>query len=101
MASYLAYLSVREHHIVNFPKGQKWQVVKLATLYHLSTLPKISSSGTRGGVMDTYCLKCRTKRDIRNPAQRTLRNGLPVTQGICSVCGARVSRLGWEKNKGS
>ena len=28
MASYLAYLSVREHHIFNLPNGQNWKAVR-------------------------------------------------------------------------
>ena len=44
--------------------------------------------------MEAYCLKCRTKREIRNPLQVTLKNGRPATQGTCSVCGTKVSRIG-------
>ena len=44
--------------------------------------------------MDAYCLKCRTKREIHNPAQVTLKNGPRATQGTCTVCGTKVSRIG-------
>ena len=44
--------------------------------------------------MDAYCLKCRTKREIRNPTQVTLKNGRPATQGSCPVCGTKVFRIG-------
>lgn len=41
-----------------------------------------------------YCVKCRSSRDIRNPAQITLKNGRPATQGTCPVCGTKVFRIG-------
>ena len=44
--------------------------------------------------MDAYCLKCRTKREIRNPKQITLKNGKLATQGTCPVCETKVFRIG-------
>ena len=44
--------------------------------------------------MDAYCMKCRAKREIRNPAQVTFKNGRPATGGTCPVCGTKVFRLG-------
>jgi len=41
-----------------------------------------------------YCMKCRKKVEIRNPRQITLKNGRPATQGVCSVCGTKVFRIG-------
>ena len=43
---------------------------------------------------DAYCFKCRTKREIRNATQVTLKNGRPATQGVCPVCGTKVYRIG-------
>ncbi|HEU4758730.1 MAG TPA: DUF5679 domain-containing protein [Dehalococcoidia bacterium] len=44
--------------------------------------------------MQAYCLKCRTKRDMRNPQPVTLKNGRPATQGTCPVCGTKMYRIG-------
>jgi len=44
--------------------------------------------------MQAYCLKCRTKREMRNPQQVTLKNGRPATQGTCPVCGTKMYRIG-------
>jgi len=41
-----------------------------------------------------YCMKCRKKVEIRNPRQIILKNGRPATQGVCSVCGTKVFRIG-------
>ncbi|MFH1663151.1 MAG: DUF5679 domain-containing protein [Chloroflexota bacterium] len=45
-------------------------------------------------MLEAYCLKCRTKRDIKNPQRVTLKNGRPATQGVCPVCGTKVFRIG-------
>ena len=44
--------------------------------------------------MQAYCLKCRTKREMRNPRQTTLKNGRPATEGSCPVCGTKMYRIG-------
>jgi len=41
-----------------------------------------------------YCMKCRKKVEIKNPRQITLKNGRPAMQGVCSVCGTKVFRIG-------
>lgn len=44
--------------------------------------------------MDAYCFKCRSKREIKEPQQVTLKNGRPATQGSCPACGTKVFRIG-------
>ena len=44
--------------------------------------------------MEAYCMKCRAKREIKNPAKVTLKNGRPATQGTCPVCGTKLNRIG-------
>ena len=44
--------------------------------------------------MQAYCVKCRTKREIKDPKQVTMKNGRMATQGICSVCGIKVYKIG-------
>ena len=44
--------------------------------------------------MEAYCFKCRTKREIKNPQSVTLKNNRPATQGVCSLCGTKVYRIG-------
>lgn len=44
--------------------------------------------------MQAYCLKCRQKREMRNPQQTQLKNGRPATQGTCPVCGTKMYRIG-------
>ena len=44
--------------------------------------------------MDAYCMKCRSKREVKSPEQITMKNGRPATQGTCSVCGTKVFKIG-------
>lgn len=45
-------------------------------------------------MVEAYCLKCRQKREIRDPKQVTLKNGMLATQGVCPICGTKVFRIG-------
>jgi len=44
--------------------------------------------------MQAYCVKCRVKRDVKNPKNITMKNGKPATQGTCPVCGTKMFRIG-------
>ena len=44
--------------------------------------------------MEAYCFKCRSKREINNPEEITLKNGRPATHGTCPECGTKVFRIG-------
>jgi len=40
-----------------------------------------------------YCLKCRSKRVMKNARVVIMKNGRPAIQGICSVCGSKMFRI--------
>jgi hypothetical protein len=44
--------------------------------------------------MEAYCLKCRTKRDMTDPQEVTMKNGKPATMGKCPVCGTKMYKIG-------
>jgi len=41
-----------------------------------------------------YCVKCKAKREVRDPQPVFLSNGRAATQGDCGVCGTRLTRMG-------
>ena len=41
-----------------------------------------------------YCVKCKAKKEVDNPEKVTMKNGRPATQGICSVCGTKMFKIG-------
>jgi len=40
-----------------------------------------------------YCVKCRAKREIKNPEAITLKNGRSAIRGICPRCGTKMFRI--------
>ena len=44
--------------------------------------------------MEGYCLKCRGKKEIKDPKSVTMKNGRPAVQGVCPDCGTRIYRIG-------
>jgi hypothetical protein len=40
-----------------------------------------------------YCLRCRTRRPMRDVQPAKLAGGRSTLQGICTVCGARMTRI--------
>jgi hypothetical protein len=42
---------------------------------------------------EAYCTKCRTKREITDPKDVTLTNGRHALQGVCPVCGTKLTRF--------
>ena len=41
-----------------------------------------------------YCVKCKAKREVKNPTHITMKNGKPALSGICPVCGTKVFKIG-------
>ncbi|MCP8309994.1 MAG: DUF5679 domain-containing protein [Candidatus Methylarchaceae archaeon HK02M1] len=45
-------------------------------------------------MVQAFCVKCKTKREIKNPKQVMLKNNRPAVKGTCPVCGTTVYRIG-------
>jgi len=45
-------------------------------------------------MVEAYCVKCRDKREIKNPKKTKLKNGRPAVKGTCPECGTNVFRIG-------
>lgn len=41
-----------------------------------------------------YCLRCKTRRNMRDAKAVTMKNGRPAVEGTCGVCGTNMFRLG-------
>lgn len=44
--------------------------------------------------MQAYCVKCHTKREMKNAQSVTMKNGKPATKGVCPVCGTKMYKIG-------
>ena len=45
-------------------------------------------------MVTAYCVKCRAKREIKDPEVTKLKNGRPAVKGTCPTCGTKVFRIG-------
>ena len=41
--------------------------------------------------MEAYCVKCRAKREMKDPKSITMKNGKPATQGSVRFVGLKCS----------
>ncbi|MFB0535306.1 MAG: type I DNA topoisomerase [Anaerolineae bacterium] len=41
-----------------------------------------------------YCVKCKEKHEMQDPRPVFTANGSPATQGVCSICGTKMFRIG-------
>jgi hypothetical protein len=44
--------------------------------------------------MEAYCVKCRSKKEMKNAKAITMKNGKPAIKGVCPTCGTGVFRIG-------
>ncbi len=44
--------------------------------------------------MEAYCVKCKAKREVKDPVEVTMKNGKPAVQGTCTVCGTKIFKIG-------
>ena len=44
--------------------------------------------------MEAYCMKCKTKREMKDPVAAFNARGSAVTLGTCPVCGTKLYRMG-------
>lgn len=45
-------------------------------------------------MVQAYCVKCKSKREMRNPTKTTMNGGRKATKGTCPVCGTKMFRIG-------
>ncbi len=51
--------------------------------------------------MEAYCVKCKAKREMKDPTETTMKNGKPATTGKCSVCGTKMFKIGGSSSGGA
>ena len=47
--------------------------------------------------MQAYCVKCRAKKEMKNPKAVTMKNKKPATTGTCPTCGTKMFKIGKPK----
>ena len=44
--------------------------------------------------MDAYCVKCKAKKEIKDPQEVTMKNGMKAMKGTCPKCTTKMFRIG-------
>ena len=45
-------------------------------------------------MVQAYCVKCKAKREMKNPKATKMKNDRKATKGVCPVCGTGLYRIG-------
>jgi RNase P subunit RPR2 len=45
-------------------------------------------------MVEGHCMKCKTKREIKDAKQVKMENGRDAVTGTCSVCGTKMFKIG-------
>jgi Zn finger protein HypA/HybF involved in hydrogenase expression len=49
----------------------------------------------KGGIfVEAYCVKCKSKREMKDAKAITMKNGKPAIQGVCPTCDSKMFRIG-------
>lgn len=43
--------------------------------------------------MEGYCVKCKAKKEIKDPVEVTMKNGRKAMKGKCPTCGTGIFRI--------
>jgi len=80
-----------EHEIIQTLRKQNKKLDDIENKLHNSDNVQIKTPESSS--QEAYCVKCKTKRIIKNPEETIIKNGRPAIRGICSVCGCKVFRI--------
>ena len=81
-----------EHEIIQTLRKQNKKLDDIENKLHLSEKPENKTLDIIQ--QEAYCVRCKTKRIIKNPEETKMKNGRPAIKGFCSVCDCKVFRIG-------
>ena len=81
-----------EHEIIQTLRKQNKKLDDIENKLNYSDTSKIKTSEIIS--QEAYCVRCKTKRIIKNPKETTMKNGRSAIKGFCSVCECKVFRIG-------
>ncbi len=48
-------------------------------------------------MVDARCMKCRENREMKDPKEVTMKNGMGALSGTCTVCGTKMFKITGKK----
>ena len=70
---------------------QLTETIDIAVMNSLSFIVNLKEEVN---MVQAYCVKCRAKKEMKDPKSITMKNGKPATQGTCPTCGTKMFRIG-------
>ena len=55
--------------------------------------PNLEGGATKN-MSTAYCVKCKEKREVKDPEQVTMKNGRKALKGTCPNCGTKMFKIG-------
>lgn len=49
--------------------------------------------------MEAYCVKCKAKKEMKNPVEGVTKNGRIIYKDKCPDCGTTINRIGGAAKK--
>ncbi len=74
-----------DRHVIN----QKEQINQRSKLYGR----RITELLEKGVNMEGYCLKCKTKKEMKDAEEITMKNGRKAMKGKCLDCGTGMFKI--------
>lgn len=47
--------------------------------------------------IEAYCMKCKAKKEMKDPQEGLTKNGKPIVKGTCPDCGTTICKIGATK----
>jgi RNase P subunit RPR2 len=44
--------------------------------------------------MEAYCVRCKAKKEMKDPVETKMKNGKPAVTGTCVTCGTKMFKIG-------
>ena len=45
-------------------------------------------------MVEGYCVKCKKKTEMKDTVETKTKRGVPMTKGVCTICGTKMSKFG-------
>lgn len=43
--------------------------------------------------MQAYCLKCKSQKEMKDPKDKTTKNGRHMVSGTCTICATKMNKF--------
>jgi len=93
VVSYFRWIEESSKNISTLDKKRNRTRIKIEACNNV-TLQRSLLTFERLKEMEAYCVKCKSKKEMKSDKAITMKNGKPATKGVCPTCGTSMFRIG-------